>query len=246
MINVFLHIPKTGGTTLKDLLARSVGKQNVITWYGANKFKQGIHGIPQHVKPHTQWIIGHFNYGLHELLDQDVRYFCVLRDPIERLISNYEFTRSRTPMETDDHSVLNAAKHMDIIYFVAAHPGLHNEQTRYLSGTHSNDLELAFKHLDSVITGVQDFLPDYIANIQKICHLKRRPLIWRNQSGKSWKDIYPDNIRDELSLFVNKDIALYNQVKNQVVKTTNPSTKQAMTKEPLYSRLINLKAKLFS
>lgn len=53
-------------------------------------------GLPQEERAQIRLLRGHMPFGLHQYLPGDVRYFTILRDPVARVVSYYNFIR-RTP-----------------------------------------------------------------------------------------------------------------------------------------------------
>lgn len=84
VINYFLHIPKTGGTSLTDILDQQYPAGAVLpfqTWSSL------IMAWPVDVSK-IQLVRGHFGYGIRHLLrPHELRYMTMLRNPVERVIS---------------------------------------------------------------------------------------------------------------------------------------------------------------
>lgn len=92
---LFLHIPKTAGITLHDVLEREYAelRQKVIFSVDhSNKFKRSWPIF----RNRYQVIRGHFLYGLHESLKGDFHYITMIRNPVERTISGYNFIKIKT------------------------------------------------------------------------------------------------------------------------------------------------------
>ncbi len=96
---IFLHIPKTAGTTLHTILTRQYPENTLVHLRGnphidsaIEQFKQ----LPDDQKAKIRLLTGHFEYGIHQYLPQPATYFTLLRDPVERVMSYYYFIL-RTP-----------------------------------------------------------------------------------------------------------------------------------------------------
>lgn len=79
MKTIFIHIPKTGGTTLKDMLIRDFGPDNIYE-------DESDFGIPDIKNIKEEVICGHicFNYSL-----DGNNVITLLRNPVERIVSHY-------------------------------------------------------------------------------------------------------------------------------------------------------------
>jgi len=91
---MFIHLPKTGGTTLWHVLNKqfhytTLQKQLIVPSEVDEFFSKQMN-----VKCKYDLIGGHFNFGLHTQLEREVNYITLLRDPIERIISEYYYTLS--------------------------------------------------------------------------------------------------------------------------------------------------------
>lgn len=96
---IFLHVPRTGGNTLSEALAKKFPKEEVL--------------LTSHIRYHPEkvdysklkFIFGHAAYyGIHEKVqDKEARYFTFLRDPAERQISHYnmkmQYEKEHIPFE---------------------------------------------------------------------------------------------------------------------------------------------------
>jgi hypothetical protein len=93
-MDVFLHIPKASGTTVRTIISREYGFASTFYYepesalfpdrktpeaYLRSRVNQG--GV--------RLITGHMRYGVHRALHQPCRYFTILRDPIDRTLSDY-------------------------------------------------------------------------------------------------------------------------------------------------------------
>lgn len=80
----FLHIPKTGGMTLKTLLKQSVGRQNFhqipIRKFGRVQARQ--------LSPY-RCIRAHWDYSFFRVLPRKPVYITMLRHPVARMFSMY-------------------------------------------------------------------------------------------------------------------------------------------------------------
>lgn len=93
---IFLHLPKTAGTTLNRLieweyrLSEMYSVDPVLFEWSAAHLRK----LPPRRLRKTRMFKGHMTFGLHEILPQPATYITVLRDPVERVLSAFYFMRS--------------------------------------------------------------------------------------------------------------------------------------------------------
>lgn len=90
---IFLHVPKSAGTTLNRLIEWEYPISQIYSvdpvlfrWSRARLFQ-----LPQSRLRTFRVFKGHMPFGLHEKLPQPATYITVLREPVERVISAFFF-----------------------------------------------------------------------------------------------------------------------------------------------------------
>lgn len=94
---IFNHIPKTGGTSLLYFYREIFGAERCFR-HGArdsktDKYSPAISEVPEEERQKLRFVAGHFDYGNHRLFDAPCKYLSVMRDPVDRLISDYNYNR---------------------------------------------------------------------------------------------------------------------------------------------------------
>lgn len=84
---IFLHIPKTAGTSLRSVIAQAYPGEECLLLY--SQFEPEVFAAIQHALPKAKVLYGHVCFGVHQTLGIAGRYVTFLRDPIERVISFY-------------------------------------------------------------------------------------------------------------------------------------------------------------
>ncbi len=93
---IFLHVPKTAGTTLNRLIEWEYPLFEIYSvdpvffrWSAAHLWQ-----LPAQRLKRTRMFKGHMLFGLHKILPQPATYITVLREPADRVISAFYFMRS--------------------------------------------------------------------------------------------------------------------------------------------------------
>lgn len=105
MVDVFLHIPKCGGSTIRSAIMNKYSGKNVVRVYGdrekgynfsVSNFQSGFLSLKSNVE--IKAVCGHIKYQVfHDYFAEEIdslRFFSFLRDPIERGISNINYMKA--------------------------------------------------------------------------------------------------------------------------------------------------------
>lgn len=94
---IFLHVPKTAGTTLNRIIEWQYNPVSIFTVdphrirATAARFKT----FPEERRRRLRVVRGHLVFGIHEFLPQGAVYITMLREPVARLLSSYHFILRR-------------------------------------------------------------------------------------------------------------------------------------------------------
>jgi len=99
---IFHHIGKNGGTSLRNILKKNYQAEELIELYGPNRgsvewYRNYYHALSATQKSAIRCIAAHsahFIIPVLEELTQPFQVFCLLRDPVDRVISWYHFALS--------------------------------------------------------------------------------------------------------------------------------------------------------
>ena len=158
---LFLHIPKTGGTSLGDLLRESFGD-------GAFGQYWNVPG-PGQVAEVTgkTCVIGHFPYGLHALFPAPCTYLTMLRNPYERVLSQYYYN-----LHNPADPWHRLARDHPLEEWLDLHPDARDLQVQFLSGRKGpapDEEALALAKANLAACGVVGLLEDFEGTLLLLC-----------------------------------------------------------------------------
>lgn len=172
---VFTHIPRTGGTTLRAILSKYLEKPLYIDSLSDFAFMND-----ENLNSHT-FIATHCGYGIFSRIIVPPKKLVILRDPVERIVSQYYYLRG---LEENVSYSSYYAKTLSLEQFVknenpAVWVGIRNTQTwhliedknihfrnKYKGMSDEKLLEIATDHLARYdFVGFTDRLPSVLDQI---------------------------------------------------------------------------------
>lgn len=169
---IFLHIPKTAGSSMRGILELNYRKKNIFLAREMWKGNPNFHALSPGERSRIRLLMGHQAFGLHDHIgSRSFEYFTLLREPEDRIISLY-YHILRFP---DHHFAKEMAdKKYTLKELIDSRVSLpfDNCQVRMLSGNmqapfgtlNENDLAKAIAHLEKYfpLAGVQDRFDEFV------------------------------------------------------------------------------------
>ena len=131
---IFLHVPRTSGSTLHGILSRQYRPEETHTEeIFLPPDVQRFRDMPEDQRARIRLLKGHLSFGLHEFMPGPSTYLTMVRDPIDRLVSYYYYVKRRPA------AVLHGyVKGVDLATFVSegrARDHTDNSFVRFFSGS---------------------------------------------------------------------------------------------------------------
>jgi len=95
---IFHHIAKTGGTSLRKVVQANYKGKALLELYGPGRgsvawYDEHYHALSRRRKAEIQCIAAHSAHFIIPVIDRPFQVFTLLRDPVDRVISLYYFTK---------------------------------------------------------------------------------------------------------------------------------------------------------
>jgi len=134
---IHLHIPKTGGTTLRDIIQRQYRSEKILMIPKLEESENILKEVSTSQINQLKLIQGHLKYGIHNHFHRRAKYFAIIRDPINRVLSTYYYVLSQ---KNNPQNLSTSNNQMTIYDFVQSgvNPFLINGQTKLISGKTGN------------------------------------------------------------------------------------------------------------
>ena len=224
---IFLHIPKTAGTTMRGLIVEQYDADRVAAIYEHQHIDEaGFSALPVQEKNKLDVLIGHFGYGFHRHLEgcsRPYRYATFVREPMQRFLSLYN--------------------HLANVQFKGSPPDFwsllrgpapwrfNNYQTRMISGVNPEVGQCSLEMLDIAIeriekefdfVGVTELFNESLVVASEKWGWELRPYKIRNTASRFKADFRSHLSGEDMEVFIDRnslDIKLYDYCKNRLLES---------------------------
>lgn len=225
---LFMHIPKTAGTTLDTIIEKQYTPENIVNLNSSsvditfeNKNIESLLFTEINKKPAAKGVIGHFRFGMHEYFtDKKCSYIAFLRNPVDQYISQYDYAARLDEFPDIKRKVfhnngITGFINSEISYYAS------NMQTYFLSGETRENLlanpnlclEKAKENLIEQFTffGLQEFFNLSLILLQTHFNWRKYPYYKSKKvrGNKLKKEDLDNNIISRIKEINHMDIELY-------------------------------------
>lgn len=212
MATVYIHIPKTAGTTFQEVLRKNISEGEI-----AHIKNQTItlQAVLEKSKTHT-WVLGHMRF-YKEVKDQGNFLFTFLRNPIDRMVSHFFHLVRNGQLE--GKTILDKFE----FYLTPEQEkerGLFNQQTQILANYQKQSdfragpeqaLKTALNHLEMLdFVGITEYFRESVLILGKELGWKKLYYTNRNQTTNSQeKEVILKQYQKQITLLNELDFELY-------------------------------------
>ena len=151
---IFIHIPKTAGSTFHFILSREY-KGRGSYWLPANNAGSGekyLEKMPEERRSAIRLLRGHMYFGLDHYLCDSPDYITFLRNPVSRVLSYYQHMKSEAQVHGESAGWWYEAARRNLslpdYYGLYRDKMIDNDQVRRISGVDFNYGECTQEHLE--------------------------------------------------------------------------------------------------
>ncbi|EFA80655.1 hypothetical protein PPL_06238 [Heterostelium album PN500] len=249
--HIFIHIPKTAGTSLVELFKANEIAERLYHTISHPQI-QDIPGLASKTS-----IFGHIHFGLHlyyedtdpslvaERPDGLIKYSYLtwFRDPVDRIISHYFFLR-----DSRDHPAHGISMIYNISEWIEKSPIGDNEQTRRILGSSRNEkftdesIEIALHHLkySMKFVGLTERFDESVVLMSHFTGFKNISFPKTNIGKQRTKVDVPDEIRRLIAEKNWMDVIIYNRAKEIFEKQIDMIGRDFINAEVDYYRSIQI------
>ena len=182
---IFMHIPKTAGTTLVSTLQLNYPPQTTLHLNLLGRPIQEMERFPPQTLSSLSLIHGHVPYGIHRYVQRPCGYITLLREPVARVVSAYKHILTRPHHELHDRVVGDRIGLEEFIDSFWVDKRI-SRQTRQLCDRHDAPLDSgavaeAKRNLEGfLVVGLTERFEETFALLRRVLRLRLPLYVTRN------------------------------------------------------------------
>jgi len=247
---IFLHIAKTGGTSLGVALQYVYGYRSTLhVCYDGWEAPEWFVKMPDAKRQRIDAVKGHVQYGVHEYFRRPANYVTMLRDPIDRIASLHRMYGNEHP----DHWKANLSLGEFVDQAPETYSGF-NGQTCALAGVPNDDeieyteslLAKAKQHLDAMPAfGLTERYDEGLILMKRRLGWSRWPYYVTSRVGKTStgeREPISDAVRERIKEQNSLDVRLYEYARqrfNAMVAEEGPGFQEDVRTFKQRNRLVD-------
>lgn len=203
---ISLHIPKTAGTSFRNILKNVYGENEVVRFDIRDKGHVMVNEMPysKNALPQVKVIHGHFVYENFTKMftPGKAKIITWVRDPVKRVISNYYYLESRLKdlLQEEKNNLNILSKMQKSLIEYARTEGNKNRQVKFLSGSKPDDF---------AFIGIQEYFNEEITRLARILQWDKVPeVLFHNKTSKHVIE-YSEEIIEEIRYLNLEDEKMY-------------------------------------
>lgn len=206
---ISLHIPKTGGTSLRNTFKEIYGEANALRFDVKKNsiYLENILFENDFLDDHIKVIHGHFTFDAIEgIIDNFDKIFKVvwLRDPVERVLSNYFYLRKQLLASfTENYDNVQMLNRMlrSVEEFVEIEENI-NRMSKFISIAELKKVSFI---------GFSESYSDDLKKLSKLLKWQNYNEFFHNSTGNKAK--VDQNVIERIKFLNHDDVALYEEAK---------------------------------
>jgi len=164
---IFMHVPKTAGSSFRDTLGQLYRPSERLYLYDPRGLPGAIEptelpGLPVEQRAGLRFLAGHVGYGVHAAVPRPARYVAIVREPVDRIASLYHhYLRiarmgKATPAGDEGRRIIEAGLSLEDWAFGSERNEVDNEIVRRVSGRTAPFGECPDDMLDDALARVDE------------------------------------------------------------------------------------------